>query len=97
MSRLFAIAALALWAFNVPLPATAQTLEACHVDFHDMLAAIEANRDSALAEIKRQLASATAEQKTRLMDLHEQVWTQEEMDRRHADLYRRDCLRAAGG
>ncbi|MBT6095625.1 MAG: hypothetical protein HOH04_12140 [Rhodospirillaceae bacterium] len=59
-----------------------------------MLGAIEENRVSSLAEIKRQLAEASADQKVALEDIREQVWMQEEQDRRQADFFRRDCLKA---
>ena len=60
-----------------------------------MLGAIEENRVSSLAEIKRQLAEASADQKVALEDIREQVWMQEEQDRRQADFFRNDCLKAA--
>ncbi len=59
-----------------------------------MLGAIEQNRISSLAEIERQLAEASADQKAALEDMRESVWMQEEQDRRQADFFRRDCLKA---
>ena len=60
-----------------------------------MIQAIEQNRNAALLEVASQMVSATPDQKHGLEAMRESIWMQEEQDRRHADFYRRDCLKAA--
>lgn len=92
---------MAAWAISLAaagLPAAARsTVSAatCEADFEAMLAAIDANRESAIREIERQLAEAAADKHPALKDLREAAWMQEEAERVQASHFRRDCLKAA--
>ena len=78
-----------------PVLAAPPTPARCQADYNDMMASIEQNRVDGLAEINQQLAGATADQKAALEEIRETVWMQEEQDRRQADFFRNDCLKAA--
>ncbi len=67
----------------------------CEADFQALLAAIRINRESSIAEIERQIGETTPDRHPALNELKEAAWMQEEHERRQADQFHRDCLKAA--
>lgn len=67
----------------------------CEADYQELIADIEANRQSALAEINGQLAEAAGGARAALEAMREKVWDEEESQRGRAQAIRTDCLRAS--
>ena len=98
MRALICMAVSALITFGNSGRATAGELTAaiCEADHKELLASIERNRIAGINQINDHLLGVTDEkERTRLIEMREKSWDEEEQQRTMAASIRRDCLAAA--